>query len=265
MPKIIECVPNVSEGRNYRTIEKLANQIRLAPEVQLLDVHWDEDHNRSVYTFIGTPNGVFQAVYNMSELAIELIDVNKNDGVHPFVGVVDVVPFIPVKDATEKDCLQVAVKLGEEVEKHLHVPVYFYGEATTDPKTKNLADLRAQSYNFKKHKTAGAIAIGVRDYLVAYNINLATSNVEIAKEIAVKIREKNGGLLGVKALGFKLKSKKCVQVSMNLIQPKVTAVGKVLIEIEKLTKKLKVEIVDTEVVGLLPEEVKEVVGKSISL
>jgi glutamate formiminotransferase len=201
MPKIIECVPNVSEGRNYRIIERLANVIRMVSDVQLLDVHWDYDHNRSVYTFIGTPEGVSKAAYNLTETASELIDLTKHEGVHPCLGAVDVIPFIPVQKTTMSDCIAVAHAVGKEIETHLHIPVYFYGEATGDSKQKALADLRAQRDNLKKHRSAGAVCIGARNYLVAYNVNLDTKNISVAQKVAAAIREKNGGLHGVRALG----------------------------------------------------------------
>ncbi|MFC1517692.1 glutamate formiminotransferase [Candidatus Margulisiibacteriota bacterium] len=261
MPKIVECVPNVSEGRNFQVIEKLANVIRANKEVQLLDVHRDVDHNRSVYTFIGSPKGVKQTAYDLAERAVELIDINKHEGVHPKLGVIDVIPFIPVKNVTMAECKQLSRKLGAELEKHLHLPVYFYEEATDDPKTKNLADLRAQGYNLKKHYTAGAVAISARDYLIAYNVNLSSKNVDIARKIAAELREKNGGLAGVKALGLKLASKQQVQVSMNLIKPKQTPPGKVLNTIKRLAGKIKVKVAATEIVGLMPKEVQEAAEK----
>ncbi len=255
--KIIECVPNVSEGRNYRTIEKLANIIRSEKDVALLDVHWDHDHNRSVYTFIGTPDGVQRAAYDLVEAAMELIDVSQHEGVHPYMGVVDVIPFIPVKDATMADCAQITNALGAELEKHLHIPVYFYGDASNDPKTRNLADLRAQSYNLKKHRTAGAVSIGVREYLVAFNVDLATEKLDIAKKIAGAVREKNGGLKGVRALGLRLGSRKLTQVSMNLVDTKKATPELVREEVQKLAVKYKVKIAGTELVGLMPEQVKK--------
>ncbi|MBU0581350.1 MAG: glutamate formiminotransferase, partial [Candidatus Margulisbacteria bacterium] len=173
------------------------------------------------------------------------------------IGAVDVIPFIPVKNSTLEDCVKVAHKLGADLEKHLHLPVYFYEEATNDPKTKNLADLRAQGYNLKKHRTAGAVAIGARNYLVAYNVNLNTTKLVIAKDIANKIREKNGGLKGIKALGFKIASKKQVQVSINIVNPKLISVKKLTSEISKLAAQAKVEITSTELVGLMPGQVEE--------
>ena len=257
MLKIIECVPNVSEGRNYRTIEKLANVLRAVKEVQLLDIQRDIDHNRSVFTFIGTPAGVQQAAYDLVETASELIDINAHSGVHPRLGAVDVIPLVPVANISVAECVKIAEKLGEEIEKHLHVPVFFYEKATSDPRTKNLADLRAQGYNLKKHHTAGATAIGVRDYLVAYNVELGTDKLEIAKDIAGRIREKNGGLKGVKALGLKLASKKRVQVSMNLTKPQKTTCRQAAETVGKLAKKYKIKVVGCELVGLLPEQVRE--------
>jgi glutamate formiminotransferase len=257
MIKLIECIPNISVGRDLRTIEKLANVIRAEAEVQLLDVHWDVDHNRSVYTFLGTPEGVQRAAFALTEEAVRLIDISQHEGVHPFMGAMDVIPFVPVKNVTIEDCVTLAQTVGGDIEKHLHVPVYFYGEATSDPKARNLADLRAQSYNLKKHRTAGAVAIGVRDYLVAYNVNLDTIKLDIAKQMAAKLREKNGGLAGVQALGLSLKSKKQVQVSMNLVDTKKARTELVEKEIRDLAKKLKVKIAGTELVGLMPEQVKK--------
>lgn len=261
MAKIIESVINVSAGRDQRVVEKLANVLRAVDDIQLLDVHICEDHHRTVYTFLGTPEGVFQAAYNLAESAMELIDLSKHEGEHPYLGAVDVIPLVPVKNASFEDCIKTARKLGAEVEKHLHIPVYFYEKATQDPKTKNLADLRAQGYNLKKHHTAGTTAIGVRDYLIAYNIDLESNKIEIAKKIAKSIREKDGGLKGVKALGMKLDSKKKVQVSMNLTEPFKTTPKKVWEAVKKEAKKYKVKIASEELVGLLPEQVKEAAEK----
>ena len=259
MLKIIECVPNVSEGRDLRTIEKLANIIRASQNAQLLDVHVDPDHNRSVFTIIGTLEGVKRAVYDMVEEASVAIDLSGHEGVHPRLGAVDVIPFVPVKNATIKECVTAAYALGEDIEKHLHVPVYFYGEAAQDPATRNLADLRARGYNLKKHRTAGCTAIGVREYLIAFNVDLVTSDLNVAKKIATAIREKNGGLPGVRALGLELTTRKCVQVSMNLVDVKKATPALVEAQVRALAKKHKVTIAGTELVGLLPEQVRKAV------
>jgi glutamate formiminotransferase / 5-formyltetrahydrofolate cyclo-ligase len=255
MKKIIECVPNIIEGRDQKVIKKLAEVIEQVDGVKLLDIHSDSDHNRSVYTFLGSPEAVLEASFNLAKAAVDIIDIANNDGVHPYLGVIDVIPFIPVKNVQVSECVEIAHKLGEKIVKELAVPANYYGEAALTEEFKNLAELRKKGDELPNHNTAGSISIGVRDFLIAYNINLKTTDVDLAKKIASKIREKNGGIEGVKALGLNLESKNCVQVSMNLVKPSITPPFVVENEVRKLAEELQVEILEVEIVGLLPEDI----------
>lgn len=267
---IIECVPNISEGRDLRVIEQIGEAISSVSNVKLLDIHSDSDHNRSVFTFIGAPQAVSIAAFKLTELALKLISLPSHEGVHPRIGVVDVIPFVPVQNASYEDCTHIAINLGQQISNQLYIPVYYYG--LTNIETQDFASLYDSPINDKytslpelrknvdlnkqnNHPTAGAIAIGVRDFMVAYNVNLNTKDLAIAKQIASKIREKNGGLPGVRALGFELKSRGIVQVSMNLIEPKVTGPEQVFEAIKREAELDGVTIAGDELVGLLPKQV----------
>jgi len=270
MQKILECVPNFSTGRSH-TLARILKSIKKIHGIKILDHTSDTDHNRSVVTFIGDPKNVIEASFEAAKTASKLIDLTKHKGVHPRIGAVDVIPLIPLKNITEKEAVKYSKILGEKIAEELKIPVYFYEKSATTKKRKNLADIRNIGYeqlkkDISKKKDrfpdlgpkhlgkAGAIAVGVRDILIAFNINLKTNKVEIAKKIANKIREKSGGLKSVKALGLHLKSKNLAQVSMNLTNYKKTPPLKVFKLVKKLAKQYKTEILESELIGLLPKD-----------
>ena len=269
--KLVECVPNFSEGRRREVIEAIANEVRTR-NVRLLDVESDANHNRSVLTFVGAPEAVKDAAMGLSARAIELIDLNHHRGEHPRMGAVDVVPFIPIADVTMEECVQLAKEFGQEYASRFQVPVYLYEAAATRPDRQNLADVRKGEFEelrkqigrdpVKKpdfgpeaiHPTAGATAVGARQILIAYNINLATDKLDVAKRIAKQVRGKDGGLSAVKALGFELKDRGLVQVSMNMVDYKASELYKVFELVVALAQREGVEVAESEVVGLVPSE-----------
>jgi len=270
MVKILECVPNFSEGKNKKKVAKILSSIKKIKGVKVLDYSSDPDHNRSVITFLGEPEKVLKAAFEATKTASRIINLTKHKGIHPRIGATDVMPLIPLKNITEKEAVKYSKELGKKIAKELKLPVYFYEKSTAKKSRKNLANVRNIGYeNLKKEITknkerfpdlgpkrlgkAGAVALGVRDILVAFNINLKTSNIEIAKKIANQIREKTGGLPFIKALGLKLKHKNLAQVSMNLTNYKKTPPLKVYKLVKKLAKKYNTEILESELIGLIPK------------
>lgn len=270
MTKMVECVPNFSEGRRVEVIEAIASEIRDVEGVRLLDHEYDKDHNRSVMTFIGEPESVKKAAFAAIAKAAELIDMNKHTGEHPRIGATDVVPFIPISNVTMDECVDLAKELGREVGEKLQIPVYLYEHAATTPKRQNLANVRKGQYEGLKeaiskdaerkpdfgpnklHPTAGATVVGARMPLVAYNVNLNTSDLSIAKSIAKAVRHSSGGLRYVKALGLEIKERGIVQVSMNLTNYHKTPVFRVFEMIKKEAERHGVEVMGSEVIGLIP-------------
>jgi glutamate formiminotransferase / formiminotetrahydrofolate cyclodeaminase len=268
--KLIECVPNFSEGRRQEVINSIADAIRTTPGVTLLDVESNPDHNRSVISFVGEPDPVKQAALAASAKAIELIDLNKHKGEHPRMGAVDVVPFVPLSGATMDDCITLAKVFGKEFAERFHVPVFFYEEAASMPERRNLADVRAGEFEGlrdkigrdptkkpdlgpdKIHPTAGATAVGAREILIAYNVNLGTNDLAIAKKIAHQLRAKDGGLAYVKALGFELKERGIVQVSMNMTDYHKSQLFKAKELVELCAERYGVPVLGSEIVGLAP-------------
>jgi glutamate formiminotransferase len=267
MKKLVECVPNFSEGKNKTKINKIFNAARKVKSVKVFELEWDKSHNRSLFTIVGAPEDVFKSVYEAIKVATKLIDMEKHVGEHPRVGATDVVPFVPVSGVSMKECVALAKKLGRKVGKELKIPVYLYESAATRPDQVNLAKVRRGQYEVlkeeilkperkpdfgpsKMHKTAGAMVIGARKYLIAYNVNLNTKDVEAAKKIAIKIREKDGGLPAVKAMGFLVDG--YAQVSMNLVDYEKTNIDEVYREIEKWAKRYKVVIKNSEIYGMIP-------------
>jgi glutamate formiminotransferase len=265
MPKLVECVPNFSEGRDLALVEDIVSAIRTA---KVLDLHSDPDHHRSVVTMVGEPEGVKKAAFDLTERAMQLLDVREHDGVHPFMGVVDVIPFVPLVGCEMKEVVELSWKLGEELWNRLRLPVYFYGESAKIPERKELSYVRRGGYALLKkeidqphrkpdfghglHLTAGAVAVGARNYLIAFNVNLNTTDRDIAKSIAKNIREKDGGLPGVRALGVELPSRGITQVTINILDHQETSLKKVFDEVKKWAKEYEVEIIDSEIVGLIP-------------
>ncbi len=271
MQKIIECVPNFSEGRDLKKVQAIKEAIETASPVKILRVESDVDHNRSVITFAGEPEAVFSAAFASIKKAAELIDMYEHQGAHPRIGATDVCPFIPLKNCSFEECVELAHKLGGKVGEELGIPIYFYEKAAKNPHRTNLADVRRGEFEILKNtigknpqkqpdhgpstiSTAGATAIGVREILVAYNINLKTSNLEIAKKIAKKIREKDGGLKSVKALGLYLDTLETAQVSMNLTNYKETSMLDVFQAVAEGAKNLGTEILESEIIGLVPAD-----------
>jgi len=267
---MIECVPNFSVGHDRNVIHKIVASIK-SSSVDVIDQSYDEDHNRLVVTYIGTPENVLKAAYNSIEVASSLIDINKQVGVHPFIGVVDVVPFIPLKGAKMNDCRDIAKTLGKMVADRLKIPVYLYGEAARNEKFKHLFNIRhggldhlrsaISTKDFKPdfgepkvHPTAGAVAIGARDFLIAFNVNLDTDDLQAAKDIARRIREKDGGLPGIRALGVPLQSKGVVQVTINVTHYKKTGLKALMDRVKKECEAKKIAVLNTELVGLLPND-----------
>jgi glutamate formiminotransferase len=270
MQKLVECVPNFSEGRKKDVIDKIFNAAKKVQSVKVFELEFDRSHNRCLFTIVGSPDAVFRAVWESIKVATELINMNKHQGEHPRIGATDVVPFVPVSGVDIDECVSLAKKLGQRVAKEFKIPVYLYEEAASRKDRVNLAEVRKGEYEglkseiktnperkpdyglSKMHPTAGATVIGARKYLIAYNVNLDTENIEIAKKIAANIREKDGGLSGVKALGFNVNG--FAQVSMNLVDFEKTNFDEVYREIEKWTKRFKVKIKNTEIYGMIPLE-----------
>jgi len=271
MKRIVECVPNFSEGRRPEVVDRIVKAMAAVEEIKVLDIKSDEDHNRSVITLVGPPEAITDAAFSGIAQAAELIDLNKHVGEHPRMGAADVVPFVPVRGVTMDDCVALARKLGERVGGELKIPVFLYEAAATRPERRNLADVRkgqfeglreligkdpARKPDFgpeKIHPTAGAIAIGAREFLIAFNVNLASPNLALAKEIAKKIRESSGGMPCVKAIGLMLGNLNVAQVSMNLINYRVTPVRKVFDAIRAEVEKAGEKIRNSELIGLAPQ------------
>jgi glutamate formiminotransferase len=269
MRKIVECVPNFSEGRRREVIDQIAEAIATVPGVHVLDVQSDADHNRTVVTFAGEPEAVEEAAFRGIKKAAELIDMNLHRGEHPRMGATDVVPFVPIKGVTMEDCVAMARRLGERVGRELGIPVYLYEKAATRPERQNLAEVRRGEYEGIKAEIAtepervpdfgprhlgkaGAVAIGARAPLIAFNVYLGTDDVEVAKAIARAVRHSSGGLRYVKALGLLVKGK--AQVSMNLTDYRQTPVHRVVEMIRREAEHYGVPVVESELIGLIPNE-----------
>ncbi len=255
---LIECIANFSEAKNKATLDALISSIESFDEVKVLDLHKDIDHNRSVISFIGNEN-IFKAAYQAVKTAAELIDLSKHEGKHPRIGSTDVLPFVALKNISEEQLIEKVNQLAKKIANELNIPIYLYEKSALKTERKNLADIRNKEhlkdpdFGPKENLKTGKTAIGVRDILIAYNINLNTKNLKIAKEIAKEIRESNNGLKGVKALGIMLESKNTAQVSMNLTDYKITNMTDVFETIDKLAKKNEVEILESELIGLTPQ------------
>ena len=267
MSKIIECVPNFSEGIDLANVSAIISAIKTA---KVVDVHSDPDHNRSVATIVGKPEEVKQAAFDLTQRAMQLLDVNDHVGVHPFIGVVDVIPFIPLVDCSIEETCDLSHQLAKDLWHQLKLPVYLYGVAAIKDEHRELPYVRRGGYPALKeemndvhrkpdighglHVTAGAVAVGVRDFLIAFNVNLATQDIDIARSIARNIREKSGGLPGIRALGVELKSRGITQVTINVTNHRMTSLAQVFDEVKKWAKEYQVEIIESEIVGLVPKE-----------
>jgi glutamate formiminotransferase/formiminotetrahydrofolate cyclodeaminase len=272
MRKLVECVPNFSEGRRPEVIDAIVNEIRDLSGVFLLGKEMDADHNRAVITIVGEPEAVKEAMFRMIKKASERIDLTTHTGEHPRIGATDVVPFIPIENMTIEECVQLARKLGQRIGDELQLPVYLYEAAATRPERKNLANVRKGQFEglWKEiginpdrvpdygpaciHPTAGATAIGARFFLIAYNVNLNSQDLALAKRIAKKLRESSGGFPCVKALGLELKEKNIIQVSMNMTNYTVTSLATVYAAIQKEIEKAGVSVLESELIGFVPHE-----------
>jgi glutamate formiminotransferase len=269
MKRIVECVPNFSEGRRREIIDQIVGALASVEGVRVLDVQSDADHNRSVVTMVGKPQAVEEAAFRGIERAARLIDMDQHQGEHPRMGATDVVPFVPIARVTMADCVEIARRLGERVGRELSIPVYLYEEAAARPERRNLADVRRGEYEGLKaeieddpHRApdfgparmgkAGATAIGARPPLVAFNVYLNTDDVAIAKAIARAVRHSSGGLRYVKALGLLVEGR--AQVSMNLTDYRQTPIYRVVEMIRREAARYGVTIASSEVVGLIPNE-----------
>ncbi len=269
MERLVECVPNFSEGRRKEVIEAIVQAIAEGGKVWILDVESDEDHNRSVVTFVGEPEAVEEAAFRGIKKAAELIDMDQHRGQHPRIGATDVVPFVPLKGVTMEECVAMARRLGERVGSELGIPVYLYGEAATRPERQDLSYIRRGEYEGLKEAIAtdpdrapdfgpkalgkaGATVIGARPPLIAFNVYLGTDDVRVAREIAKAVRHSSGGLRYVKALGLLVKGK--AQVSMNLTDYRQTPIHRVMEMIRREAARYGVNVVSSEVVGLIPED-----------
>jgi len=268
---LVECVPNFSEGRRKEVVDGILAAVRSVAGVKLIDHSMDASHNRAVVTFVGAPAAASEAAFRAIAKARETIDLREHSGEHPRLGATDVVPFVPLEGSTMKECVATAHALGERVGRELGIPVYFYESAALRPERRNLPDVRKGQFEGLRdligkdparepdagpkdaiHPSAGATIIGARNFLIAFNVNLETQDVQVAKDIAKKIREKDGGLPGIKAMGFFLDDLRCAQVSMNVCDYERTGLERVYREIEGLAKEKGVEVRESELVGLAP-------------
>lgn len=270
MSQLVEFVPNFSEGRRPEIVDEIVKAM-LACDVMLLDREMDASHNRAVVTIVGEPANVAEAAFRGCERAAQLIDLNTHRGEHPRMGATDVIPFIPIQNVTMQECVALARRVGERIGNELQIPVYLYERAATQPERRDLAYIRKGEYEALREEiatvaarepdfgprrvgAAGAVAVGARPFLIAYNVNLDTRNAQIAKDIAKIIREKGGGLPSVKALGFALEDKGIVQVSMNLTDFNVTGMWTAFQHVRAEAEKRGVRVLGSELVGLVPLE-----------
>ena len=293
MKKIVECVPNFSEGRDMAVIDQICAEIKKIAAVELLDVDPGKDTNRTVVTFAGSPDGVEEAAFQAIKKAAELIDMSEHSGAHPRMGATDVCPFVPVAGVTMAECVEIAKRLGKRVGEDLAIPVYLYEEAAASEERRSLAYIRAGEYeglaeklkkkefkpDFGKavfNKKVGATVIGAREFLIAYNVNLNTRNVKLAKEIANRLREKGctvknpetgaketipGALNAVRAVGWYIAEYQMAQISVNLLNYNVTPLHRVFEEAERLAAEFGVRVTGSELVGLIPLEAVLQVGR----
>ena len=270
--QLVECVPNFSEGRRQDVVEAIRGAAAGVPGITVLDLHADHTHNRMVLTFVGDPAAVSEAAFRCAEQAALLIDMTVQQGEHPRIGATDVIPFIPISGVTMDDCVALANAVGQRIGDELSIPVYLYSRAARRPERVRLPDVRRGQYEGLRELietdpdrapdfgparigTAGATAVGARPFLVAYNINLATDDLALAKSIAKGIRESSGGLKAVQALGMATDDPNVVQVSMNLLDTAVTPLHVVFETVSEQAVAAGVEVIESEIVGLLPMDV----------
>jgi len=266
---IVASIPNVSEGRRRDVVEQLATGLRTVPGVRLLDYSSDPAHNRSVFTLAGEPAALKAATVALFERAVALIDLRTHRGAHPRVGAVDVVPFVPIEGVTMDECVDLAREVAGAVAERFDLPVYLYEEASADPRRRNLEDIRRGGFEglarkmtmpgwrpdfgpTSPHPSAGAAVIGARHPLIAYNINLQTNRLDVAKAVAAAVRHSSGGLRYVKAIGVALEDRRIVQVSMNLTNYERTPIFRVFDLVQREAARHGVAVLESEVIGLVP-------------
>ncbi|MBQ3520461.1 MAG: glutamate formimidoyltransferase [Firmicutes bacterium] len=269
MAKIIESIPNISEGRNQEIIEACVDQIRNTPGCTLLNYSSDPSHNRTVITYMGSPEGCEEASVKLAKKAVELIDLTKHEGEHPRMGCVDVMPFVPIKEATMEECVELSQRVGKRIAEEADLPVFLYEKSATAAHRQNLAKVRKGQFEGmaekvqdpdwipdfggqRIHPTGGAVCVGARPPLIAYNINLGTDNLEIATKIGKIIRESSGGLKCVKAMGVMLEERNIAQVSINMTDFTVTPLHRVTELVRNEAARYGVPVIGTELIGLAP-------------
>ncbi len=269
--RFVECVPNLSEGRRPEVVEAIVAAARAVPGAHVLGHEMDPDHNRAVVTLAGDPRAVMEAVLALFEAALPRIDLARHEGVHPRVGAIDVVPFVPLEGTTMDDCLELARSAGRRIAERFGIPVFLYEQAATRPERRHLSEIRrggasglaarmasgdaSWAPDFgppEPHPTAGVVAVGAREFLVAYNVELETEDLEVARRIAARVRESEGGLPGVKALGLATPTRGCVQVSMNLYDLTRTGIAAAFARVAELAVAEGVSVRGGELVGLVP-------------
>jgi glutamate formiminotransferase len=268
MNELIECVPNISEGRNKDVITEIIENLKKTG-VKLLDYSSDQDHNRTVITFVADKTTVKKGALQVARDAVRLIDLRHHSGTHPRMGAVDVIPFIPISGVTIKDCVEISKEVGSEISKELNVPVYLYAESATSEARRLLPEIRKGEFEgfsekindpawipdfgeARIHPTAGVTAVGAREFLIAFNINLSTKDINIAKKIARSIRESSGGLKYIQAKEMYLDDKGCVQVSMNILNYKKAPIYRVFEIVKMEANRFGVDVLESELVGLMP-------------
>ena len=262
---MIESVPNISEGRDPQKVAAIAAAVQAVNGVTLLGFESDADHHRSVITFAGQPRAVLEAALQCVGKASELIDLRHHRGVHPRVGATDVLPFVPLAGSTLDDCVRLAHHAGAEIWRRFSIPVYFYEAAALQPSRRQLQHVRRPGFDghppdigdVPSHPTAGAVVVGARHFLIAYNINLATPDAAIAKAIARKIRESSGGFRFVKAMGLHLNSHNCAQVSMNLTNFAEIPLDELYATVEREAASQGTRIAESELIGFIPRQAFE--------
>lgn len=268
MGKLVECVPNFSEGQRPEVIAAIVNEVKNVPGVSLLNVNSDASHNRTVVTFVGEPQAAKQAAFKACAKAAELIDLEQHKGEHPRIGATDVIPFIPVSDITMEECVELANELGREIGEKLNIPVYMYEAAAKTPARVKLPDVRKGEYEGLKTAiatperkpdygpacmpSAGATVVGARQFLIAYNINLSTSDVSIAKKIATSIREAKGGYKYCRAMGVMIEDRNMAQVTINMVDYTGTPLHRVFETVKSEAARYGVNVIGSEIVGMVP-------------
>ncbi|MDV5974037.1 Glutamate formimidoyltransferase [Streptococcus canis] len=269
MAKIVECIPNFSEGQNQAVIDGLVATAKNIPGVTLLDYSSDASHNRSVFTLVGDDQSIQEAAFQLVKYASENIDMTKHHGEHPRMGATDVCPFVPIKDITTAECVEISKQVAERINRELGIPIFLYEDSATRPERQNLAKIRkgqfegmpekllekdwAPDYGDRKiHPTAGVTAVGARMPLVAFNVNLDTDNIDIANKIAKIIRGSGGGYKYCKAIGVMLEDRHIAQVSMNMVNFEKCSLYRTFETIRFEAKRYGVNIIGSEVIGLAP-------------